>query len=417
MFSILNRISKLNSVQVAVRPDPASLAAKHTTSGKDDGPLRPRSSRETAGADDMQSSVSPLRAKLPTAGQQVVAAGAGETLVPLKGDSRPTTERYTQGPLPPPGPLRTAHLLVSAHWRPERRVLHERLIGEATTGALKFAEVVEQAKQPPTLFALRGNTAAGKTSMAKNAHPVMADALKASGGEGVINPDIFKRPLRENSGPAKLNTEHVHEESSMLALRLEAELKTMKTQSGLPASMLVDRRLAEMEKVDRCLNLAEQTGRKVELCDIDAPLERSLAGVLMRKPEGDDPVPPFRIVANGFTGVRGNRLDVIDKLIAKPELGGYQLFGTAEDGSRVKVASVERGELSIHDPRLYERITAPESAVVGHVGEQVIDARLIDHMASSIDDPERAAGLRTALQRYEGMTWAQAVDAHCARSK
>lgn len=392
------------------------MATKHTAGDNDDGPLQPRNNRQTAGGEEPQASISPLRAKLPAVWQAVVA-GANETPTQSTVDSRPTDERYAKGPLPPRGPLRRVHLLVAAHWQPERQVLHERLLDNATTGALKFAEAVEQARQPPTLFALRGNTAAGKTSMAAKAHPVVADALKASGSEGVINPDTFKRPLRENSGPARLSTEHVHEESSVLALKLEEALKPMKTQSGSPASVLVDRRLAQTGTVDRYLTMAEQTGRKVELCDIDAPLERSLAGVLMRKPEGDDPVPPYRVVAGGFTGVRGNRLDVIDKLLAKPELGNYQLFGTAENGSKVKVASVDRGELSIHEPRLYEQITAPESASVHHIGEQVIDARLIDRMASGVDDPERAVGLRAALQRYEGMTWAQAVDAHCARSK
>jgi hypothetical protein len=416
VFSTLNRLLRQHSTPMAARSEPTGAAARHASSGPDDGPLQPRGNGRAEGAEDLQASVSPVRARLPAVGP-AAAEAANDAPTRPDGDNRPTTELYTRGPIPPRGPLRWAHLAVAAHWQPERLKLHDRLIGEATSGALKFAEAVERAQLPPTLFALRGNTAAGKTYMAKKSHPVLADALKASGGAGVINPDAFKPALRDHSGPTRPSSERVHGESCVLADRLEEELKPMKTPSGAPASMLVDKRLAQPGEIGAYLEMAEQTGRKMELCDIDAPLERSLAGVLMRTPEGDDPVPPYLAIAHGFTGVRGNRLDVIDKLLDKPDLGNYQLFGTTEDGSKVKVASVENGELCIHEPQLYERITAPESAAVGFVGDRVIDAALIERLAGGIDDPQRAAGLRAALQRYEGMTWAQAVDAHCARSK
>ena len=69
-----------------------------------------------------------------------------------------------------------------------------------------------------------------------------------------------------------------------------------------------------------------------------------------------------------------------------------------------KAADVDRATLAFD--RLRTLALSPDDSVA-----------LIERMAGGIDDPQRADGLRAALQRYEGMTWAQAVDAHCARSK
>ncbi len=201
-------------------------------------------------------------------------------------------EIFGLGELPPPGQSRWDYLAHPQNWRPERRQLHDRLIGDAKTAAQDFAEVIERGGHPPTLFALRGNTAAGKTRMATQTIPVLANALKESGGAGCINPDIFKRSLAETPEGAKLTSAQVHAESCILADRLEDELRLQKTASGAAISMLVDKRLAGAHEIDAYIKLAQETGRKIELCDIDAPLEQSLMGVLQRKPEGDAPGHP-----------------------------------------------------------------------------------------------------------------------------
>ncbi|UKE51243.1 hypothetical protein KCU57_02340 [Xanthomonas translucens] len=93
-------------------------------------------------------------------------------------------------------------------------------------------------------------------------------------------------------------------------------------------------------------------------------------------------------------------------------MGSYRLFGTNEKGEKVMVASVADGELSIHDPQLYESITAPEDFNSGDKGEQVIDTALIDRLSNSIDDPKRATDARAALEKCKGMTWSNALAAH-----
>ncbi|WP_235492113.1 XopAJ/AvrRxo1 family type III secretion system effector zeta toxin [Paracidovorax avenae] len=354
-------------------------------------------------------SPSRVRASLPA---KVPETSGNEPAIRLPHETRGSDEIFGLGELPPPGQARWDYLAHPQTWRPERRELHYRLIGEAKVAARDFAEVIERGGHPPTLFALRGNTAAGKTRMATQAIPVLATALKESGGAGCINPDIFKNSLAKTPGRPKFTSAQVHAESCILADRLEEEIRWQKTASGAATSMLVDKRLAGAHEIDAYIEMAQETGRKIELCDIDAPLEQSLMGVLQRKPEGDAPRPPYVAVANGFSAVRGHRLDVIDKFLSNPALGSYHLFGTVGNGSKAMVASVVNGELSIHDPQLYEAITAPQGAQAGNTGDQVIDAVLIDRLTKGIDDPARAMDARTALERYAGMTWSNALATH-----
>ncbi|MFN6507366.1 XopAJ/AvrRxo1 family type III secretion system effector zeta toxin [Xanthomonas translucens] len=341
--------------------------------------------------------------------------GTSSKALLIQSPPHPTSsdEMFGLGELPAPGKARWEYLTKTENWHPERQELHSRLLSQARTASLRLAESIESDGYPPTLFALRGNTATGKTRIATKTIPVLANALKKSSGGGCINPDIFKRSLAESQGEAmKLSSAQVHAESCVLADRLENELRSQRTTSGAMASILVDKRLANTHEVDSYVSLAKETGRKVELCDIDAPLERSLMGVLQRSPGGDDPRPPYVAVANGFSTVRSNRLDVIDRFLSNPTLGSYRLFGTNENGEKVMVASVADGELSIHDPKLYESITAPEDFNSGDKGEQVIDTALIDRLSNSIDDPKRATDARAALEKYKGMTWSNALAAH-----
>ncbi len=355
-------------------------------------------------------SQSPVRASLP-AGCSAPAMSTSKLAKGLPPETRQSDEIFGLGTLPSFGPSRWDYLAKPENWHPDRRQLHDRLIGESKAVAHNFAEAIERGGHPPTLFALRGNTATGKTRMAKQTIPVLAKALKESDA-GCINPDIFKRALAEIPGKVKLSSAQVHAESCVLADRLETELRPLKTASGATASMLIDKRLSGAHEIDAYIKLAEETGRKVELCDIDAPLEQSLMGVLQRKPDGDAPRPPYVAVANGFSAIRGNRLDVIDKFVSKPNLGSYHLFGTDEGGSKVTVASVVNGELTIHDPQIYERITDLQGGTAYDVGDQVISPELIDRLTKGIDDPARATDARAALERYAGMTWSAALATH-----
>lgn len=322
-----------------------------------------------------------------------------------------SVEMFAVGTLPPVGPGRWAYLADPAHWQPERRKLHDALIDDSFRKASVFAECVERSGCDPTLFALRGNTAAGKTRLARSAVPALADALQESGG-GSINPDAFKSRLRKVPGQARLTPANVHAESCVLADRLERQIATGKTASGKPASMLVDKRLGGAHEVARYIALSENTGRQVEMYDIDMPLERSLLGVLQRDPDGDDPRPPYAAVAAGYCAIRGNRLDVIDQFLAKPQIGTYHLMGTLATGEKAPVATVSNGELTIHDADQYAEIVALSDLPASDMGEQVIDDGTIRQLTHAMP-AAIAETAREALQKYAGLSWSQALGIHC----
>ncbi|MEC5080750.1 avirulence protein, partial [Xanthomonas oryzae pv. oryzicola] len=127
---------------------------------------------------------------------------------------------------------------------------------------------------------------------------------------------------------------------------------------------------------------------------------------------GEDPRPPYPVVSSGFVAVRSNRMYVIDRFIADPSLGNYRLFGTAEDGEKVMVASVIGGEFSVENAELYEKITSPQLSVTGDLADKVIDKELIDRLKNNIADPERAAKTQAALEKYSGKSWSAALAAH-----
>ena len=317
---------------------------------------------------------------------------------------------FALGKLPRAGPERWKYLDDADNWCPERRSLHDRLIDDAFRKASVFAEAVERSGRAPTLFAMRGNTASGKTWMARSALPVLAGAMNESGG-GCINPDVFKVRLGQARGQPEMTPAHLHAESCVLADRLERRLSGLKTASGRPASMLVDKRLGGAHEVAHHIKLAEETGRKIELHDIDTPLQHSLLRVLQRTPGGDAPRPPYAAVRAGFSDIRGNRPGIIDKFLASPRLGTYHLYGTSLTDAKVPVATVVNGELTLHDPDKYEEIMDPADASPGDIGDRKIDDETIRQLTARMP-PATAAIAREALKKYAGMSWSAALQAH-----
>lgn len=297
---------------------------------------------------------------------------------------------------------------------PSRRRLHYKLITKATRGALKFAEAMRAGGSEPAIYALRGNTAVGKTRMVTSQMPALRAALDKS-SNGIVNPDQFKPPLR-SSDKQSLNSAQVHAESCVLADRLEDELRSMKTADGTAASFVVDKRLARASENAHYARMASSTGRKLVLYDVDAPLESSLVGVLERDTKGVDPIPPYQIVSDGFTAVRTDRGAVIDQFINNPQLGIYQLYGTDPTGSKVKVASVEHGALVIERPDMYAELIAPPNTPPETTGNKKIDMFLINRLTEKLA-PERARTIQQILSPYKGCTWKQALDQHSARSE
>ncbi|HEY0988180.1 MAG TPA: avirulence protein, partial [Kofleriaceae bacterium] len=177
--------------------------------------------------------------------------------------------------------------------------------------------------------------------------------------------------------------------------------------------ILIDKRLAGIDDVQAYAKMAKDTGRKFVLYDVDAPLETSLAGVLERVPGGADPLPPFKVVADGFVSVRSNRQGVIDMFTGDPSFGDYVLYGTTSSGQRVEVATVIAGKLTNKNPDLYAMAVADGTSAADALAKTRITGSSIDEMLKDLP-ADRAAKVGPILRKYEGWTWKAALDAHSA---
>jgi hypothetical protein len=302
------------------------------------------------------------------------------------------------------------------------------VIREAVADAQRFSDEMEHANPgaEPTIYAMRGNTAAGKTRAIKGGGaPELAGAVDATSTvpHRANNPDNFKQEIYRQDPDLNLTSTQAHMESSILSEQLHSRTLTDVTRAdGSPGDMLVDKRLAWADDVAGLQADAARTGRRFAMMDVDADLETSLAGVLDRTPGGADPIPPYDAIRSGFEGVRAQRRQVIEQIAADAN-SSYRLFGTRPDGSKFLIAEIRPLErvsrvpddpmerVIIHDDAAYQRMmpTAEQARLDAlRTSEQVITREVIDELTRPLGS--YGASLRTKLLRHEGKTWAQAVN-------
>jgi hypothetical protein len=327
---------------------------------------------------------------------------------PAKTDIRYSYDELTVGEPPTEWNAQKKWLSDESHWVSERKQLHRELLEKAHEEASKFANMM-MGRGEPTVYAMRGNTASGKTRLAKSgAMPEIEAAVRATGDGRSINPDNFKGELMRHGG---FTANEVHMEASVLADKLQAEMQNEHTADGKPASMIIDKRLLGLDEIESYAKMAKDTRRKFAMSDVDTPLENSLVGVLGRKVGGNDPLVPFVPVAEGFKGARRNRADVIAWFQSHPE-ASYTLYGTTPDGAKVEVASVNAGKLAVNNEAMYEELTAKPGDETDVMSATIISQSSIDEIVGAIKDPKYAAQVADELKPYVGKTWKQAVDAH-----
>jgi hypothetical protein len=327
---------------------------------------------------------------------------------------RDSADVFTIGPVPKSGPARWKFLATPSNWTSERQAIHDQLLTTAKAEALSFADAMQRRGGDPTLYAMRGNTAAGKSRTAKGAIPELTKAMQSTGDQRSVNPDNFKVALMSANGSSFTSAE-VHSESSALASRLQHELLNMKTSDGKQAAtIMVDKRLATLNDVKEYADIARATDRKFVMYDVDAPLEVSLAGVLERAPGGSDPLPKFDVVADGFRDVRRDRNAVIKFFEQNPDVGSYELFATAANGEKVKVLVINDGVITMLNEPLYQVATQNLKAIAEAFGSTIITWNSVE--AVTVELPTaRAAAVRKVLEVSIGKTWKEALDAHSTR--
>lgn len=299
-------------------------------------------------------------------------------------------------------------------WLPERRALHDQLVSSELEKAQYLSD---RLREPGTVYALRGNTASGKTTTVR-AHPDLGPrALDINDNlTGTINPDTIKGRLVELEG-SHVTNDQVHREGSMLAKRVEAEMLKRRG-----SSLIVDKRFAGSEDIPKLLETIGD--RKLKIIDLDVPMETSAVRVLMREPGSADPLVRFRTVEEGFAGIRRNRRALIDGskdgfagVRFDPRITDYELHVTDAEGKSVLVASKREGLW--HDPDTPEKVALFKQAAdpmveetIQNVKSTVIDDAFIEKTVSPIKDGDYKNRLRKRLEEYKGKTLEKALDTH-----
>lgn len=319
-----------------------------------------------------------------------------------------THEAYTYGRVDLlAGPDVKAFLDERSNWTEERQLLHEAIVAKEMEKAADLSRRLEDSES--TIYALRGNTAAGKTTRVKG-DPIFQRAIDTNGEpSGAINPDIYKEQLKSTEkvfGREQITHTQAHNEGSMLARRIKSEI------AESDSSMIIDQRLNEAKDVTELLKEAERTGKKLRFLDVDSPMETSLIRVLARRPGGADPLPPFGSVAEGYEGVRKNRQELVNAAINNPAVESYVLYVGNEKGESVKVAEKVDGQLKKIDgaESLYDQALSEDTeSTVEQLRIQVIDEAYI---ARARDELQLPSFQIQALEKYRGKTFEEALREH-----
>jgi hypothetical protein len=322
-----------------------------------------------------------------------------------------TFEAFTKGN-PPKDANVWDWMADPANWIPERQAVQKKLFDAELAKAQALSD---RMGEPNTVYALRGNTAAGKTTTVKSDAELKAKVLDDKGEiSGALNPDPIKAQIVDvhNGG---ISTQQAHMEGSAISQRVEAEMLSRPN-----SSLVYDKRFAGKTDIPRLL---EGIGdRKLKLIDLDVPLETSSVRVLMRNPGTADPLVPFQPIAQGFEGVRTYRQALVDEVKKNPQITDYKLFVADETGKQVLVAEKKAGKWigpqTEAQQKLYERaLTGDAAAETARVKNTVIDDAFIDRQVSGITNKDFADKMRARLTEYKGKTLGQALDEHAKRTE
>jgi len=323
-----------------------------------------------------------------------------------------THEAYTYTTDLPKGNDLDPYLNNSENWVPERRVLHKQIIDEEYAKAQLLSTRLSD--EELTIYALRGNIAAGKTTATRN-DELFRKALDETGEpSGAIAPDTYKDALRKvdmEDGKYTLSHNQVHSESTMISRRITSQLLQEQ------ASLLVDKMMAEEHSIRNIATMAEENNRAVKLLDLDVPLEVSCLRVLSRLAGGKDPLIHFDSIAQGFSGIRQNRASLIEQVIDNPNIKDYVLYVADETGATVKAAQKVNGAFMViegQEEAFKRAVSKDTDSTVAQIAGTVIDETYIGGILSRTPEAMQPK-VRSSLERYKGKTMKEALDIHASK--
>lgn len=295
------------------------------------------------------------------------------------------------------------------NWLPERRMLQQQIIDQEYAKALALSARLGDPE--PSVYALRGNTAAGKTT-ATRSDELFRKALDENGQpSGAINPDTYKTELKSSEIIANRQTighHQAHEEGSMIARKISGKIAESES------SMVIDKRMNKAKNITELVATAEQNGKLIKILDVDVPLEASLIRVLGRKIGGEDPTVPFDAIIDGFEGIRQNRAVLIEQVINNPKIKDYVLYVASESGISTKAAQKVNGEFMViegQEDAFRRAVSKDTDSTVAEMTTKVIDESYIGDALTRVPEAQQSK-VRAALERYKGKTMKEALDLH-----
>jgi hypothetical protein len=317
----------------------------------------------------------------------------------------PTYEAYTRSINPdyfknPFSKEAMEYAAKEENYVPERVRLHARVTQNYVIQALQLSRRLSSSE--PTIYALRGNTAAGKSSKAKLDKEFQKGLDEGGEATGSLNPDTIKFFLRKNIDG--VTNQQIHAEGCGVWTQINGELLT-KTKS---TSYIIDERLAKAESLSKCTKSAEKQKGSVVLKDIDAPLMLSCLRVLSRDVRLD-PCVPYGPIASGYAETRQYRGSIIEVVKNNPLIKQYDLYVTAEDGQSILTCQKRDGVFTILNEKLYQKATTYDKGETETVKTTKISKELIGEF--------KPFGLKTeTLEGYIGLTIEQALLKHSLKT-
>lgn len=254
---------------------------------------------------------------------------------------------------------------------PERQRDHYKVLVGSTVEMMNMSRRYNDTT--PTIYAVRGNTASGKTRACKS-DDQFRKGLYAGEAVGALNPDTVKTDLRRNL--EGITDEQVHMEGSSIASKLTQELK----QKAIKSSLVLDERLAEKKKISELITVSIEKSGDFKLLDLDAPLLVSCCRVLRRNLRLE-PCVPFGPISTGYMAIREHRAEIVEEVKSNASIKAYKLVVSTPDGSAGVAAEKKGGVFTIVNQDLYNvAVVKPTKQEVEAIGNRVIDDNLIAEM-------------------------------------
>ena len=319
-------------------------------------------------------------------------------------------------------------------WNPERVELQEYGIECQFENTVALSESMRQAERelgiPPTIYALSGISAAGKTTACKKVgFPGMIYETKENGEKGdpigTLATDNSKSYLWMAGG----SCDQIHAESSMMMRKVDKRWSQYVAEKGGDCSEVRDKTFSEQKDVEEIIQNAQETGRSINDLDIDVPFIVSAVGVLMRPKGSHEPHPAFKYLSDNYISMKETRYAKLTDLYPKSGLDvSYSLMcydynSDPKERQREAARYIKKEDGTLHleivNRELYDKAIIPlrsteeygpgRTEVVRqkfleeakNVGDQLLTQEFIDKYCETFINSDDEGYIRAIQERLE----------------